>query len=123
MTTIGKKTHTGNLDGTQGVQGAATGSIKPNGDKPQMPDSTVAGGLEAQAPSASATPAGSVIKDLAAKSDYKVVKMVNTPTESTGSMASWKLGDYKGFMLKPGEEMLLEIPAKLRGCGEIAEAR
>lgn len=98
-------------------------AVKPKPAKPAPSSIDAVGGAPANPGLASAAPAvgqkapGELIKALAAQSSYKVVQLVATPTEQTGGMASWKLGDYGGRLLKPGEELMLEIPPQLRGRG------
>lgn len=108
---------TGGIGGTGGpgevkptaVETTPTGHTTADG----VGGSTVAGGLSHTAPTA--TP-GSVIKDLAAKEtgSVKTVETKATPTKITSVSITYKTGSYDGRKLKPGEQMLLEIPPQFR---------
>ena len=74
--------------------------------------STVAGGL---AHAASTDKPGSTIKALAAKEPpgVKTVEMMSKPRLTSASV-SYRMGGQEGRKLKPGEQMLLEIPPQFR---------
>ncbi|MBI2378948.1 MAG: hypothetical protein HYV07_33445 [Deltaproteobacteria bacterium] len=59
---------------------------------------------------------GAVIAELSkAEKKTKIVDLVKTPTAKTSLSAKYTFGGYQGRLLKPGEELMLELPKELRG--------
>ncbi|MEE2904239.1 MAG: hypothetical protein VYC39_18065 [Myxococcota bacterium] len=74
---------------------------------------SISPGLATTAPSHSS---GQVIKALAQNesSEVKSVEMLSKPHKTTSVSFSYRTGDSRGRKLKPGEQMLLEIPPQFR---------
>jgi hypothetical protein len=73
-----------------------------------------------RAPSMAASVAdkpGAIVEKLAALEaggKYKVVRKITQPNQLTSISAKFKMSDYGGLKLQPGEEVLIEVPAALR---------
>lgn len=59
-------------------------------------------------------PPGALAEAAKAK-DASVVEIFAKPTTLTSTTARWKLGDYAGKEIKPGQRWLFELPPELRG--------
>src|SRR5688572_21805660 len=92
--------------------GATTTTPKPGATNLADSGSTVAGGLAHTAPAAQHGDPSKIINDLAAKAKAngeKIVDIIKKPTAQSSVSATFRF-QGEGRMLKPGEQLLLQLP-------------
>ena len=77
-----------------------------------MGGSTIAGGLAANK---TTHQPGAIIKKLAPQTDAKTVEQLSKPNDVSSVSFTYRMGGQEGRLLKPGEEILMEVPPQFRG--------
>lgn len=110
--------NTSNAGATGATTGTGAASSTPSGHGSAVaPDTTVAGGLAHTAPAAQTSDPNKIVNELAQKAKAageKVVDIIKKPTAQSSVSATFRFGG-EGRMLKPGEQLLLALPAHLQG--------
>jgi len=112
---FGNVGNTGGTGNVGGVNNDAAVNPQTNPVTLGQPDSTKIGGLVSTATSMPTSVPGEVIKKLSQVESGKTVDLISKPTRITSTTVEFRLSGSEGRLLKPGEQIYMEIPPQFRG--------